>query len=166
VAGTRKSPAEFDSTLTISFPNEGDGIVSFDAKFQRGSTFLSPYEAPLEGYKPELEWRFARVPRPDNGADPVEMINTTRSNQHFILRVRTVLDKDGKVESCHYAKIYGPLEFDGVRTGASHIRFAHSLPSPSPMTASSSLPSARPSSTISHARPKRRCPSARGCLNG
>jgi len=72
------------------------------------------------------------APRPDNGADPVETINTTRSNQHFILRVRTVLDKDGKVESWHYAKIYGPLEFDGVRTGASHIRFQAQYLNPKP----------------------------------
>jgi hypothetical protein len=123
---------EFDSTLTISFPNVGDGIVPFEAKLQHGSTFLSPYEAPLEGYTPELKWRFARIPRPDHAADPVETINTIRADQHFILRVRTVLDKDGKVESAQYAKIYGPLEFDGVRPEASHLRFQAQYLNPKP----------------------------------
>ena len=125
VEGTWESSANFDSGLKISFPNAGDGIVPFDAKLQHGSNFLSPYEAPVGGYASEFKWRFARIPRPENGADSIETINTMRADQHFILRVRTVLNEDGKVESCHYAKVYGPLEFDGVRPAgnSSRIRF-------------------------------------------
>jgi hypothetical protein len=87
--------------LRITFPNPGDGIQEFRVpEVERGSTFRSPHEAPLEGY--ESAWiqtdnRMSGRP-PETNRDP---------NRNFFLRVRTVMDERGRIKSALYGKIYG-----------------------------------------------------------
>ena len=95
----------FEATLTVTFSNEGDGIQSaFSAPFT-GSQLKLPRYAPEHGYAPELVKRKAR---PAAGK-PVE--DTSREDQNYFFRVRTVLDEKNQVKSALYGKIYGDIQF-------------------------------------------------------
>jgi len=79
--------------LSVSFPNPGDGIQEFavpDA--EKGSSFRSAYEVPLDGYQPT-----------------VSQTEMTNPNRNFYFRVHTKLDGNGNVVSARYGKIYGDL---------------------------------------------------------
>jgi hypothetical protein len=39
----------------------------------------------------------------------IEKDTLLANNEYLILRTRSKVDKDGRLESAHYAKIYGPL---------------------------------------------------------
>lgn len=78
-------------TLTVSFPNPGDGIQGYTRDWNQGvSGLISAHEAPPDGY--QLTYEQARMPNPD---------------RIYYFRIRTVLDSDGNVKSTLYGKIYG-----------------------------------------------------------
>ena len=102
----KHADGESDFTLTVGFPNPGDGIQEFTVPdSERGSALRSPHEAPAEGYQPQ--WV-----QTDN-RKPGKRIETNRdSNRNYFFRVRTVLDESGNVKSALYGKIYGDfMEF-------------------------------------------------------
>lgn len=95
----------FEMTLTVTFSNEGDGIQSvFTDPFVRSELKLPRY-APEQGYAPEL---VKRKVRPAAGK-PIEA--TTREDQNYFIRVRTVLDEKKQVKSALYGKIDGDFQF-------------------------------------------------------
>jgi hypothetical protein len=97
----RKSGADYEHTIKVSFPKSGDGIQSYTIPNSEAVSGLrSPHEAPLEGYQPELtKQRSAHPSQPaKNDDDP---------NHVYIFRVRTVLDEQGNVKGALYGKIYG-----------------------------------------------------------
>ncbi|HWD91715.1 MAG TPA: carboxypeptidase-like regulatory domain-containing protein [Verrucomicrobiae bacterium] len=97
-----KTKNDFDYRLLVTFPNEGDGIQEFTlSDLERTSGFRSPYEAPVEGYQPEVTKTMSRHP----GQETKTEMNNPDHNYFF--RVRTVLDERGKVKSALYGKIYG-----------------------------------------------------------
>ena len=84
--------------LRWTFSDRGDGIrlVPFDQGAR--SELKSPKEAPVEGYAPALEIN-----------SEGRVVAGGRLGERpacFLLRVRTVLDENGKVVSAHYGKIY------------------------------------------------------------
>jgi len=91
----KKTNGESDYTLTVSFPNVGDGIQEFSAPVllqdavAGQSDLRSSQNAPADGYQPT----FVQTNR-----DP---------NRNFYFRVHTVLDENGNVKSTLYGKIYG-----------------------------------------------------------
>jgi hypothetical protein len=91
---------DFDWTIRLSFSNPGDGIQRFkpDPDFMR---LRSPYEAPEEGYL--SVWNLHRTRR---GPKVREETNFEETAGYF-LRVRSELDKNGKVVKALYGKIYG-----------------------------------------------------------
>jgi hypothetical protein len=92
---------DFDYSLVLTFPNEKDGIQTFEEPaLYGGSKFKSAYEAPVENYLPE--WKQFRSRRPEAGET-----NNIDQNRKYYFRVRTVLDKDGNIVSALYGKIYG-----------------------------------------------------------
>lgn len=102
----KRSGGESDFTLTVSFPNPGDGIQGFTVPdSQKGSALRSPTEAPAEGYR--SQWV-----QTDN-RKPGRPIETNRDpNRNYFFRVRTVLDENGNVKSALYGKVYGDfMEF-------------------------------------------------------
>ena len=123
VDGYYNGRKDFDSTLTLSFPNDGDGLIPFEGEERKGSQFISPYEAPLNGYIAEKKWRLAIIPTDDPGPHGLKAkgINDYEKAKNYILRVQTVLDSNGDVKSAKYAKIYGDIQFDGVSNRDSHI---------------------------------------------
>lgn len=89
----------FDYRLELRFSNEGDGLIPFE--FDRTeSEYKMAYEAPQSGYRGAFD--FFQVAR---DKQPLETNIDKRRN--YFLRVRTVVDADGEVESAHYGKIYG-----------------------------------------------------------
>jgi hypothetical protein len=90
-----------DFTLTVSFPNPGDGIQEFAVSdAEKESALRSPHEAPETGYQA----RWVQTDKRNPGS-PVE---TNRDpNRNYLFRVRTVLDEKGNVKSANYGKIYG-----------------------------------------------------------
>ena len=100
-----------DSSLILSFPNIGDGIIPFDIIQQ--SVFKSPYEAPLNGYFENRTWRKSRRPDPNNPRKRI-CIDETSHNENYIFRIGTILDATGGVKSAYYGKIYNNPKFAGA----------------------------------------------------
>lgn len=97
----RKSGADYEYKVKITFPKTGDGIQIYTIPdLEKGSGLRSPHEAPLEGYQPELnKERSAHPGQPTkNDDDP---------NRIYLFRVRTVIDARGNIVSALYGKIYG-----------------------------------------------------------
>jgi hypothetical protein len=95
---------ESDFTLTVSFPNQKDGIQEFTAPTyylgSQGSELRSAEEAPADGYQPE--WI-----QTDN-RKAGQLVKTNRDlNRNYYFRVRTKVDDRGNIVSAHYGKIYG-----------------------------------------------------------
>lgn len=100
----RKSLQDYDYTLTVNFPNSGDGIQEFTAPAfaQEGlsSELRSSQKAPADGY--QQKWV-----QTDN-RHPGKPIGTNRDPHHnYYFRVRTKIDDRGNIVSAHYGKIYG-----------------------------------------------------------
>jgi hypothetical protein len=98
---SKRSRFDYDSTLTVSFPNAGDGIQQFAVEPDEGvSDLCSPRQAPSGGYMAKVE----RV----NISHPPETVKWDYDpNRKYFFRVRTVLDEKGNVKSALYGKIYG-----------------------------------------------------------
>lgn len=98
--GKRVNRKEYDTTVSIKFSNEGDGLIMFEDEKFEGSQLISGYLAPEQGYRNKFVYE---IKREKGGA------HTTTKNPkaNYYFRVRTKLDKDGNVESAHYGKIYG-----------------------------------------------------------
>lgn len=105
---------DYESTLEISFPNEGDGLIPFYANESDGSMLRSPQLAPLGGYQPFRSITRARSTRiNERGEEQVESVDESEENINYLIRVRTVLDERGEIVSCRYGKVYGEFEFGG-----------------------------------------------------
>lgn len=95
---------ESDFTLTVRFPNRGDGIQEFcaPALAQSGpySGLRSSHEAPVDGY--QVEWI-----QTDNRGPNYPPKTNRDSNRNYYFRVRTKTDARGNIVSTHYGKIYG-----------------------------------------------------------
>lgn len=99
---TNKSESDF--TLTVSFPNSGDGIQEFTSTIyaQEGpySELKSSQEAPTDGYQPDWVQTDNR-----SAGKPIRTNQDPHHNYYF--RVRTKVDNKGNIINAHYGKIYG-----------------------------------------------------------
>jgi hypothetical protein len=97
----RRAENDSDYILTVSFPNHGDGIQTFEVpENEKGGGLRSAHEAPLTGY--EREWKQTSIRRPG------QFHQTNRNlERNYYFRVRTILDEQGNVKSTLYGKIYG-----------------------------------------------------------
>lgn len=95
----RRSWNDFDLKRLITFSNKLDGLIPyyFDHK---ESVYKDPYLAPLEGYKNEWLQRFSRKPEESDQGN-------IDSNRNYFIRIRTKIDKEGKITYAHYGKIHG-----------------------------------------------------------
>jgi len=100
--GTLQNPADKTEDprgwLRLSFPHPGDGIQRAELSEAGWSELVGPHEAPEAGYLPE--WKFQTW---ENEEDA--QAGNVKPKQVYVFRVRTVLDKDGKVVSARYGKI-------------------------------------------------------------
>jgi hypothetical protein len=97
----RKSGADYEYKVKVTFPKPGDGIQTYTIPdSEMGSGLRSPHEAPLDGYQPELDKE--RSAHPGQAAK-----NDDDPNRIYLFRVRTAKDHEGNIVSAHYGKIYG-----------------------------------------------------------
>lgn len=98
---------EYEATMTLTFSNPHDGIlVVKDGRggdFSVGSIFRLPRTAPAEGYQAKLVKRSSRGTAGKH-TDRAE-------DNNFIFRVRSEVDKQGKLKQAMYGKILGDLNF-------------------------------------------------------
>lgn len=94
-----------ESSLTIFFLNEKDGVQEYLAEPVSKDSLCLPHEAPERGYI--QNWKELQYLRPDGSRLNLGRKKTT----NFIFRVRTVLDKHGNVVKANYGKIHGDIEF-------------------------------------------------------
>lgn len=107
VRGRHASYRDHDLTLEVSFPNPGDGLIEFAGSRHIGSQLRSDHLAPEDGYRPGLTLRKKAL----HDQKSSQWLNESKPGSNYYLRVRTVLDEDGKVISANYGKIYGNIEF-------------------------------------------------------
>ena len=102
-----KSPREYYSKITVTFPNAGDGLQVYQVPdSEKGSGLRSSHDVPADGYQPELIREICSHP-----GQPIKC--EYDPNRIYFFRVRTVLDEQGKVRSALYGKIYGDfMQFD------------------------------------------------------
>lgn len=94
----KRARNDYDYQLTVSFPNELDGLLEFSDP--RVSELKSPHQAPLKGYKPL--WVQKTKQRPKEGRSG----NRDRARNYW-MRVRTQVDEEGEIVLANYVKVYG-----------------------------------------------------------
>lgn len=100
----KKSVADYDYKLTITFPNIRDGIQEFAVPpAEKCSALRSPYQAPASGYESQLVRENFHHPGQPGQSDYDE-------SRNYFFRVHTILDENGNIKSALYGKIYGDPE--------------------------------------------------------
>jgi hypothetical protein len=89
---------EYDATLTVTFPNNGDGIMAAPSELVPGSTFKTSRTATENGYEPELDLHYSNTNQPQGVFG-------------YFIRVRTELNQDWRIKSALYGKIPGGFRF-------------------------------------------------------
>ena len=106
--------------LTLTFSNDGDGIMEYEEKNKYyKSEFRFPYEAPLIGYKKQLKKYFIYTEKLQK--------DNIKKDTNYIFRVRTKKDKNGKIISAMYGKIYGEIGFDIENKNKAYVTFIYCL---------------------------------------
>lgn len=109
----------YESELTVSFSNKGDGIQEYLTPWPyQGSELKLPNNAPEEGYQESLSKMIARIPGEKN--------RKNFSNQaNYFFRVQTVLDEKGKIVSAQYGKIYDDIKCDPINSKTMKVLFSY-----------------------------------------
>ena len=107
-----------DSSLMLTFSNEGDGIQELLIKPREGSRFKLPRFAPESGY--ESKWLHKSFNHKN------ESYYEHNENQNYIFRIRTKKDDEGKILSALYGKINGPISY-GVYGDGGKLRMMYYL---------------------------------------
>ena len=108
----------FDAALSLSFPNDGDGIQEVVLPLLAGSVLHLPRYAPATGYASNL------VQRAFEHKDASRYERDEKQN--FIYRVRTKKDEKGQIIGALYGKISGPVSF-GVYGSGAKLKFRYYL---------------------------------------
>jgi hypothetical protein len=108
-----------NTTLTVSFPNDGDGIREIKGHPIKGSRLRLPRIAPDDGYATNL----VCVTSYSESGDRNDM---NVDDQNYFFRVRTQKDAGGNVTNALYGKIHGQFEYFVI----GKIQFAYYLTPP------------------------------------
>lgn len=101
-----ESIRDYDVTMTVKFPNEGDGLIEYRQDTSNGKSLLRfPHNAPLSAYQPELVIQYKREPGKRYLASEIYQ----DPDINYFLRVRTEMDNNGNVIGGLYGKIHGPI---------------------------------------------------------
>ena len=97
--GSITAPAYKDS-MSIKFTGEDNGLVEVPSEKTAGIKIRT---APEDGYKPDY---LVTKGRDKN----VKYFSSSNPDRNFAFRIRTKKDKNGKIVSAYYGKIYGDIE--------------------------------------------------------
>lgn len=110
----------FSNQLVIACSNRMDGLQR--AGKETWSPFVSAYEAPCDGYQPNM------VLSIDRTRHKILRREEVTASEYLVFRVRTVLDDKGNIVSARYGKIYGPIEYGESDTNqGGMVRFTYYL---------------------------------------
>jgi hypothetical protein len=100
--GNFRSERDRDEKLTIFTSNSSDGLIKIIKERDDNSEFNFPKSAPVSGYEQRIEI-----------SKSTRLTETMHEDLEtgYIFRVRSILDKDGKLIQANYGKIPGPLNF-------------------------------------------------------
>jgi hypothetical protein len=121
VGGYFKTLNDYDQSLTLSFSNQGDGIMPFRNSKQLGSALKWPYEAPLDGYESQRVWQrtFDGKRRTTNFDNSGEM--------NYLFRVRAELDEHGNIRRAMYGVISNEVVITGNNEIGRNVSFTYAL---------------------------------------
>ncbi len=112
---------DFECSLQVDFPNEGDGLQEIIAEPVSENSLRLSYVAPQAGYV--AEWKREIFMKPDGTRQNLE----TKIDQNYIFRIRTVLDENRKVKNALYGKIYGDINYYGYIADKVTLNFTYYL---------------------------------------
>jgi len=97
---------DYDTTMTLRFSNEGDGILIYEPDNSKGkSQLLFPHHAPVAGYINEFIQREENAP----GVPTAGHAKKHDNYANYFFRIRTELDDKGNVIGGLYGKIRGQI---------------------------------------------------------
>lgn len=110
----------FSNQLILACSNRMDGLQRVGK--ETWSFFVSTYDAPRDGYHPNMILSINRAKYKILKRE--EVIDA----EYLVFRVRTVLDDKGNIVSALYGKIYGPIEYGESDTNqGGTVRFTYYL---------------------------------------
>jgi len=113
------SPNDYSATLTLTFPNDGDGLLLVEEEPRFGSELRLSHEAPEGGYQPTKTWTYGRKPGEMHDGSTV-----WNEKHNYFLRVRTELNPDGSVKTAHYAKVHSDIRmYVGTKAPQAGLHF-------------------------------------------
>jgi hypothetical protein len=112
---------DYDQTLLLAFSNPGDGLILTTITPRIGSDFKLPYEAPLDGYESQREWKKSFDGKTRKSTE--DLHETT----NFIFRVRTHLDGQGNVLRALYGAIMSEISLGGNKETGHNVSFVYQL---------------------------------------
>lgn len=121
VGGYFKSLNDFADSLTLTFSNQGDGIMPFRRSKHLGSALKWPYEAPLSGYEPQRFWRQAF-----DGKKHTNNLDIS-GEMNYLFRVRTEFDEKGNVRRAMYGVISNEVVMGGNNEIGRNVSFTYAL---------------------------------------
>jgi hypothetical protein len=90
----------YRDSMVVKFLGEGNGLIEMPSRRTDGIKIRT---APLDGY--EADYLVTK------GKDKsVKYFSSSNPDRNFALRIRTKRDKNGKIVSAYYGKIYGDIE--------------------------------------------------------
>ncbi len=106
-----KSETDYSHSMTLRFPNEGDGVIPYPVPLREQDDLVLPRMAPETGYtQVYVEKRGGK----GEGEDQ-RYFSTTTEDDNFFLRTRTVM-KDGTIVSAYYGKVHGRILGSDINT--------------------------------------------------
>lgn len=111
------SPNDYEGTLRLSFTNAFDGIQQAEGMIME-SVFQFPRVASAVGYATNYVY--------SHGNDPSKGYYGARVDdpkKYYLVRVRSVVDSDGKLKQAQYGLLAGDIELTGVAS-ANSVRIA------------------------------------------
>lgn len=116
------------SELTLTFSNDTDGIIAFEADPMCGSKLRSSNLAPAEGYQNRKVWVQMRKPAEEDGKTGNDIVRRDYDKRkNYYLRVRSKTDKEGRIISALYGKIYGDIKYGGASENGCFLIFKYYL---------------------------------------
>lgn len=107
---TYEGPQSFSKRIEMIFSNTCEGIQTL--ALDNTSELISMYDAPETDYNSKLVLERERT------RTKIIKSQELGKDQYLVFRVRTVTDKDEKIISANYGKIYGPIDYG--RMGDQH----------------------------------------------
>jgi hypothetical protein len=103
--GYAKSFWDAEGRLDMRYSNEFDGLVDASGSVDSFSEMKVPHMAPVSGYQNNEIWWWLSM----NGEHVKDHMPSAL--KYYFLRVRTILDAQGRVVSANYVKVYRDFNF-------------------------------------------------------